>query len=125
MSGSTVTLSTKYLATLPVGATTLNVGFRGDYLDDVHATKDTGASISYAFTGTGVDWVGPTAADQGVVDVYIDGKLVKRVDTHSDARRTQQKLFSASGLRNGQHTFMAVKESGDVMRTDTVRYTVR
>ena len=125
VSGSTVTLSTKYLATLPVGATTLNVGFRGDYLDDVHATKDTGASISYAFTGTGVDWVGPTAADQGIVDVYIDGKPVKRVDTHSDARRTQQKLFSASGLRNGQHTFMAVKESGDVMRTDTVRYTVR
>lgn len=125
VSGSTVTLSTKYLATLPVGATTLNVGFRGEYLDDVHATKDTGASISYAFTGTGVDWVGPTAADQGVVDVYIDGKLVKRVDTHSDARRTQQKLFSASGLRNGQHTFMAVKESGDVMRSDTVRYTVR
>lgn len=125
VSGSTVTLSTKYLATLPVGATTLNVGFRGDYLDDIHATKDTGASVSYTFSGTGVDWLGATAPDQGVVDVYIDGKLMKRVDTHSDTRRTQQTLFSSSGLRNGKHTFMAVKESGDVMRTDAVRYSVR
>ena len=125
VSGSTVTLSTAYLATLPVGATTLNVGFRGDYLDDIHSTKDAGASVSYAFTGTGVDWVSATGPDQGVVDVYIDGKLVKRVDTHSDTRRTQQKVFSTSGLRNGEHTFMAVKESGDVMRTDAVRYTVR
>ncbi|MGN7800442.1 X2-like carbohydrate binding domain-containing protein [Leifsonia sp. 22587] len=125
VSGSTVTLSTTYLATLPVGATTLNVGFRGDYLDDVHSTKTAGASVSYAFTGTGVDWIGATAPDQGVVDVYIDGKLVKRVDTHSDTRRTQQTLFSATGLRAGPHTFMAVKESGDVMRTDAVRYSVR
>ncbi len=125
VSGSTVTLTTTYLATLPVGATTLNVGFRGDYLDDVHSTKTAGASVSYAFTGTGVDWLGATAPDQGVVDVYIDGKLAKRVDTHSDTRRTQQTLFSATGLRDGRHTFMAVKESGDVMRTDAVRYTVR
>jgi hypothetical protein len=125
VSGSTVTLTTKYLATLPVGATTLNVGFRGDYLDDIHSAKGAGASVSYAFTGTGVDWVGASGPDQGIVDVYIDGKLVKRVDTHSDTRRTQQTLFSTSGLRNGKHTFMAVKESGDVMRTDAVRYTVR
>jgi hypothetical protein len=125
VSGSTVTLSTDYLATLPVGATTLDVGFRGDYLDDIHSTKDAGASVSYAFSGTGVDWVGASGPDQGVVDVYIDGKLVKRVDTHSDTRRTQQTLFSTAGLRDGRHTFMAVKESGDVMRTDAVRYTVR
>ncbi|MET3566017.1 hypothetical protein ABIC47_001502 [Leifsonia sp. 563] len=125
VSGSTVTLQPSYLATLPVGATTLNVGFRGDYLDDVHATTATGASVSYTFTGTGVDWLAPTGPDQGIVDVYLDGKLVKRVDTHSDTRRTQQKVFSVSGLRNGKHTIMAVKESGAVMRADALRYSVR
>jgi hypothetical protein len=34
-------------------------------------------------------------------------------------------VFGVSGLRNGTHTFMAVKESGGVMRADALRYTVR
>lgn len=125
VSGSTVTLQPSYLKTLPVGASTLSVGFRGDYLDDVHATTQAGASASFTFSGTGVDWIAPTGPDQGVVDVYLDGKLVKQVDTHSDTRRTQQKVYSVSGLRNGKHTIMVVKESGDIMRADAVRYTVR
>jgi hypothetical protein len=125
LSGSTVTLRSAYLAGLPLGAAQLDFAFRGDYLDDVHATTHDGDSVSYTFTGTGVDWITATAADQGLVDVYIDGKLVKRVDTHSAVRATQQKVFSISKLRNAQHTFMAVKASGDVMRTDVIRYTTR
>jgi hypothetical protein len=34
-------------------------------------------------------------------------------------------VFSVSKLRNGQHTFMAVKASGDVLRTDVIRYSTR
>ncbi|WP_204078210.1 X2-like carbohydrate binding domain-containing protein [Planotetraspora phitsanulokensis] len=123
LSGSTVTLRAGYLATLPVGAAKLDFAFRGDHLDDVHATNHNGDSVSYTFTGTGVDWVTATTPDQGLVDIYIDGELVKRVDTHGDVRATQQKVFSASGLAKTQHTFMAVKASGDVMRTDVIRYT--
>jgi hypothetical protein len=59
------------------------------------------------------------------VDIYIDGKRVKRVDTHSDVRATRQTVFSISKLRNAQHTLMAVKASGTVMRTDVIRYTTR
>ena len=125
LSGSTVTLRSAYLATLPVGTTQLDFGFRGDYLDDVHATKNNGDRVSYTFTGTGVEWTTATAPDQGLVDIYLDGKLTKRVDTHSATRSTQQKVFSAAGLRNGQHTFAAVKASGEVMRTDVIRYTTR
>jgi len=125
LSGSTVTLRSAYLAGLPVGAAQLDFAFRGDHLDDVHATTHNGDSVSYTFTGTGVDWITATAPDQGLVDIYIDGKLVKRVDTHSDARATQQTVFSVSKLRNGQHTFMAVKASGDVLRTDVIRYSTR
>jgi hypothetical protein len=124
LSGSTVTLRSAYLATLPVGTAQLDFAFRGDYLDDVHAATENGDSVSYTFRGTGVDWITATAPDQGKVDIYIDGKLVKRVDTRSDVRATQQKVFSVSGLRTGQHTFMAVKASGDVLRTDEIRYTV-
>jgi hypothetical protein len=124
MSGSTVTVSSAYLATLPLGAEKLDFAFRGDYLDDIHSATENGDSVSYTFRGTGVDWITSTGPDQGEVDVYVDGKLVKRVDTQSEARATQQKVFSVAGLRNGQHTFMAVKASGSIMRTDVIRYTV-
>jgi hypothetical protein len=125
LSGSTITLKSSYLATLPVGADTLDIAFRGDSLDDVHAATENGDSVSYTFQGSGVAWVTATGPDQGLVDVYIDGKFVKRVDTSSATRRTQQVVFSATGLRSGKHTFMAVKASGDVMRTDLIRYTVQ
>lgn len=125
VSGATVTLKRAFLATLPVATTAIDVRFRGDALDDVHATKETGASVSYAFSGTGVDWVTATAPDQGIVDVYLDGRFVQRVDTHSTTRRTQQEVFSSARLRPGEHTVMLVKETGDVMRTDTLRYTAR
>ncbi len=125
LSGSTVTLRSAYLSSLPVGAARLDFAFRGDYLDDVHATTHNGDSVSYTFTGTGVDWITATGPDQGLVDIYIDGSLVKHVDIHSDVRVTQQRVFSVSGLRNTQHSVMAVKASGDVMRTDVIRYTIR
>jgi len=125
LAGSTVTLRSAYLAGLPLGAAQLDFAFRGDHLDDVHATTHNGDSVTYTFTGTSIDWITATAPDQGLVDIYIDGKLIKRVDTHSDARATQQPVFSVSKLRNAQHTFVAVKASGDVMRTDVIRYTTR
>ena len=106
-------------------AAQLDFAFRGDNLDDVHATTHNGDAVSYTFTGTGVDWITATAPDQGLVDIYVDGKLARSVDTHGAVRATQQTVFSVSGLRNGQHTVKAVKVSGDVMRTDVIRYTTR
>ncbi|MEV6843640.1 X2-like carbohydrate binding domain-containing protein [Actinoplanes sp. NPDC051411] len=124
-SGSTVTLRPAYLSGLPAGTTQLDFAFRGDYLDDVHATTRNGDGVSYTFTGTGVDWITAGAPDQGLVNVYLDGRLARTVDTHSPVRATQQTAFSVSGLRNGRHTFTAVKVSGGVMRTDVIRYTTR
>ena len=125
LSGSTVTLRSAYLAGLPVGTAQLDFAFRGDYLDDVHATTTNGDAVSYTFTGTGVDWITAAAPDQGLVDIYLDGKLAGRVDTHGAARATQKTAFTVSGLKNKQHTFKAVKVSGDVLRTDVIRYTTR
>ncbi|MEV4349500.1 X2-like carbohydrate binding domain-containing protein [Actinoplanes sp. NPDC049596] len=125
VSGSTVTLRSAYLATRPVGATRLDFSFRGDYLDDIHATTKNGDAVTYTFTGTGVDWITATAPDQGLVDIYIDGALAKRVNTNSATRTTQQTLFSVANLKNKQHTFKAVKVSGDILRTDVIRFTTR
>jgi hypothetical protein len=124
VNGSVVTISKAYLATLPVGNTSLDVRFRGDYRDDVHATKADGAAVNFTFTGTGVEWSTALAPDQGDADVYVDGQLVRRVNLARDARLTNQTVFSATGLRNGQHVLRIVKAGGDVLRNDTIRYTI-
>ncbi|MCP1429062.1 hypothetical protein J3D45_001560 [Microbacterium foliorum] len=125
LSGSTVTISSAFLGTLPVGETILDFDFAGDYLDDVHATTADGDRVSFTFRGTAVSWIGPKAADQGTVDVFLDGKKVATVDTHAAARLTSQELFSATKLKDKEHTIEIVKTSGDVLRSDVFTYTVK
>jgi hypothetical protein len=71
-----------------------------------------------------VDWVTALAPDQGEADVYIDGKLVTRVNLHNDARVTTRQVFTRTGLKDGQHTLRIVKVSGAVLRSDMIRYTI-
>lgn len=125
VSGSTVTLGAAYLAGLPNGTASLGFQFRGDAHDDIHATTKNGDRVDLVFRGTGVSWVGATAPDQGAAAVYVDGKLATTVDTRSDTRRTGRTLFSVDGLRDGEHRITVVKVSGDVLRHDVFRYTVK
>ncbi|WP_427892744.1 X2-like carbohydrate binding domain-containing protein [Kribbella sp. GL6] len=122
--GNVVTIGKAYLATLPVGNASLDVRFRGDYRDDIHATKDNGAAVTFTFTGTGVDWSTALAPDQGNADVYVDGNLVQRVNLHHDVRLTNQTVFTTTGLKNGAHTLKLVKVDGDILRNDTIHYTI-
>ena len=124
VNGNTVTIGKAYLATLPVGSAALDVRFRGDYRDDIHAAEADGAAVSLTFTGTGVEWSTALAPDQGDADVYIDGKLVRRVNLHNDTRVTNRTVFTATGLRNAQHVVRIVKVNGDVLRNDTIRYSL-
>jgi hypothetical protein len=119
-----VTISKSYLSALPVGNTALDFRFRGDYRDDVHYATANDAAINFTFTGTGVEWITALAPDQGEADVYVDGKLVQRVNVHNDVRVTARQAFSATGLKNAQHTLRIVKVSGDALRNDTIRYTI-
>ncbi|HEV7565844.1 MAG TPA: X2-like carbohydrate binding domain-containing protein [Microbacteriaceae bacterium] len=123
VSGKTVTIAAAYLAALPVGDAVLAFRFRGDYHDDVHYTKTNGDSVSFTFRGTGVHWITAMGPDQGAVDVYVDGKKVKQIDTHHATRVTGQEVFAVDRLKDGEHTFKVVKVSGDVMRNDVIRYT--
>jgi alpha-galactosidase len=124
LDGSVVTISKAYLSKLPIGNAALDFRFRGDYRDDIHATKADGAAVSFGFTGTGVQWITALGPDQGEADVYVDGKLVRRVNLHNAARVTAQQAFSATGLKNGPHTVRIVKVNGDVLRNDAIRYTI-
>ncbi|MDQ1582712.1 MAG: alpha-galactosidase, partial [Microbacteriaceae bacterium] len=123
VSGNTVTIGKAYLAALPIGDAALAFQFRGDYHNDVHYTARNGDSVSFTFQGTGVQWITAMGPDQGAVDVYVDGTKVKRVDTHNATRVTGREVFAIDRLKDGKHTFKAVKVSGDVMRNDVIRYT--
>jgi len=121
--GRVVTIKKEYLAAQPTGTTKLDFRFRGDYRDDVHAATADGAAFEFAFKGTSVDWVTALSPDQGEADVYLDNKLVHRVNLFNDARVTTRPVFTQAGLKDGQHTLRIVKVSGEVLRTDQIRYT--
>ncbi|PUB24778.1 carbohydrate binding protein with CBMX2 domain [Promicromonospora sp. AC04] len=122
--GNVVTIRKEYLATLPVGEAAIDFRFRGDHHDDVHHTSEDGAAVGLTFRGTGVEWVTALGPDQGEADVFVDGRLVERVDLSADTRRTAQPVFAATGLGDKEHTLRIEKVSGEVLRTDTFRYTV-
>ncbi len=120
----TVTLTKAFLATLADGENTVEFRFRGDVRGDVHHTSEDGAAVEFAFSGTSVSLSGPIAPDQGRVDVFIDGRIVDRIDTSGPERLTQQLLFSSDKLKKGDHVLRLEKASGERMRVDTLTYAV-
>ena len=92
----------------------------GDFQADVHATTTNGDSASYTFTGTGVGYVTETYADEGNVQVYLDGTLQTTVNCASTTRKVQQTLWSKTGLSNGTHTLRLVKQDGGYMLLDAL-----
>ncbi|WP_420714054.1 hypothetical protein [Streptomyces sp. NRRL WC-3742] len=94
----------------------------GDFNDDVRMTAENGASVTVPFTGTRIEVRTETNSDQGQVDVYIDGRYRKTVDTYSPTRVAQQPVFTAD-LLDGYHTLRLVKKSGQYLVVD--RFTIR
>ena len=92
----------------------------GDISNDVHATSVNGDAASYTFTGTGIKYVTETCYDEGNVQVYIDGVLQTTINCYSSTRQSQQTVYTASGLTQGQHTLKLVKASGSYMLLDAL-----
>ncbi|WP_051866561.1 right-handed parallel beta-helix repeat-containing protein [Streptomyces griseus] len=90
----------------------------GDLYNDVHATTANGDSVSYTFTGTGIDVLSETNSDEGGIDVYVDGAKVQSVSAAGSSRLAQQVVASVSGLAKGQHTIKLVKTGGTYMILD-------
>ena len=63
-----------------------------------------GQRATVSFGGTGVSWVGFQAPFAGIANVYLDGTLVRTVDTYAAAETVQAVLFTASGLASAPHT---------------------
>lgn len=74
----------------------------------IKSTTDSGASMVFTFTGTGVEWFGNKDRWHGMASVFLDGKLVQRVDAWSSDSLRQQRLFSVEDLPLRKHTLKIV-----------------
>ena len=64
-----------------------------------------GSYVKFTFTGTSIQWIGPTASNQGYANVLIDGTQVATdVNTYTPTSTFENVLFSATGLTNASHT---------------------
>ncbi|KAA2250119.1 hypothetical protein F0L68_38910 [Solihabitans fulvus] len=90
----------------------------GDFHDDVHYTTTDGDSVSYTFTGTGLDVLGEVNSDEGGIDVYVDGVRTRTVTPTGATRLAQQAVVSIAGLPKGQHTVKLVKTGGQYLVVD-------
>ena len=93
----------------------------GAYKQDVHYATDNGAYMEYQFHGKSIVYATSLAHDQGKIEIYLDGisqGLYSTQDTNK--RMVQQIIFEKHNLRDGLHTFKAVKRSGSFMLVDMV-----
>ncbi len=77
----------------------------GNYDNTESWSQTAGNYVTYTFTGTYIEWLGPKWSNQGYANVLIDGNQVASdVNTYSSADLDQQVLFADSGLANTSHT---------------------
>ncbi len=91
----------------------------GDYDNDAHSTTNNGDSVSYTFTGSGIEALTELNSDEGSINVYVDGSLRQTVSAAASGDRTaQQAVATITGLAPGSHTLQLVKQSGSYMLLD-------
>lgn len=70
-----------------------------------YVTAAKGASIEFAFEGSGFILVGPYLPDGGKADVYVDGKMAGMIDSNSDedVSKGGESLYHAFSLNPARH----------------------
>lgn len=76
----------------------------GNFDNSIHWSNTTGASVSFTFTGTTIQWIGSTKYEYGYADVTIDGQHAATIDLYTASWTKQQMLFMAANLSNASHT---------------------
>jgi photosystem II stability/assembly factor-like uncharacterized protein len=101
---------------------------KGFVCDELSAHSTTisdikGAKVNFKFNGTRVTWIGTRSKNQGIANVYLDGRLKARIDQYSAVQKTDAKLFSISGLKNKHHT-LCIEVSGNKAKDSEGYFTV-
>ena len=76
-------------------------------------TNESGASVSFTFNGTAIQWYGQHDTNFGTANVYIDGDLVGEVNANGTIA-SGQLLFEKTDLPAGQHTIQIVQTSATI-----------
>jgi len=83
-------------------------------VDQSKFSQKAGDTIEITFSGTGISIDGNWVKDGGKADVYLDGKLVRTIDTYFYYNKQDHDnvtLWHVTGLTDSQHTVkLAVKE---------------
>jgi hypothetical protein len=97
------------------------IKFSGSWLKDLQFPESSGQSITYsetpgnelriAFTGSAITYVFTRAANRGIAEVRIDGRLAGRINQYSP-QTVWQSAQHFSGLSPGDHT-LEVRVSGE------------
>lgn len=66
-----------------------------------------GASVTFPFGGGGIDWFTVAGPNRGKAAMYVDGRLIRTVDTYSPTTRYGVR-YSVSGLADGLHSLRIV-----------------
>jgi hypothetical protein len=69
-----------------------------------HETQAAGETLTLAFRGTGMSWVGYRGPDAGIAQVRIDGGAASELDMYSPVATFQPIVFNAFGLADASHT---------------------
>lgn len=93
----------------------------GDYTNDVHYTSSNGDSVSYTFTGTGVDVLGPASNVSGQFEALVDGTPIGTFSEYAANYTPQTVIYSARHLAPGMHTIELIKESSTYFQIDAFR----
>jgi hypothetical protein len=93
----------------------------GEYGSDIHETTANGNSFSFAFTGTGVEFLTITPANRGDVDIYLDDVFQQTVSCQAASDQYQQTVYGKTGLARGNHTLKGVKKSGSYLTVDAFK----
>jgi lipoprotein-anchoring transpeptidase ErfK/SrfK len=63
-----------------------------------------GATVSIAFTGTGISVIGQLGPNHGKARIYLDGAATSTVSLYAPTHVNQQRILHLSGLPDGRHT---------------------
>jgi hypothetical protein len=79
-----------------------------EWYDTYYKSEDIGASIEVTFEGTSFTLYGGYLPTGGIVDIYLDGKLIDSVDTYKSSNYSSSHLYHKEGLTKSTHTLKLV-----------------
>ena len=78
---------------------------QGHSQGSAHQSDAVGATASYQFTGTGIQWIGQTDTNFTKAKVYLDGELMAMPDSNNSPMY-QRTIYTLIGIPYGEHTFV-------------------